>query len=81
MHTFKVGDLISMNAAGLLLKTGIVVSETSTNITVQWLSYNKSYFLEKEDDIFRELNNMYLLSLQSIHRNNIEVCLHLLSAN
>tara|TARA_R110000772_G_scaffold92928_3_gene190027 strand:- start:2618 stop:2830 length:213 start_codon:yes stop_codon:yes gene_type:complete len=70
-----------MNAAGLLLKTGIVVSETSTNITVQWLSYNKSYFLEKEDDIFRELNNMYLLSLQSIHRNNIEVCLHLLSAN
>ena len=65
----------------LILKTGVVVSGNSSNIIVQWISYNKEYFLEKEDDIFTELNNLYLLSRQSIDRNNTEACLELLNAS
>jgi len=81
MYKFKVGDLISKNIGELILKTGVVVSSTHSNIVVQWMSYNKEYFLEKEDDIFVELNNIYLLSRQSIDRNNIEACLELLNAS
>ena len=75
MYKFKVGDLISKNIGELILKIGVVT------IIVQWTSYNKEYFLEKEDDIFVELNNMYLLSRQSIDRNNAKACLELLSAS
>jgi len=81
MYKFKVGDLISKNIGELILKTGVIVSSTHSNIVVQWTSYNKEYFLEKEDDIFIELNNMYLLSRQSIDRNNVKACLELLNAS
>lgn len=80
MYKFKVGDLISKNIGELILKIGVVTSGTH-NIIVQWTSYNKEYFLEKEDDIFVELNNMYLLSRQSIDRSNTKACLELLSAS
>jgi|TARA_R110001599_G_scaffold110194_2_gene274086 hypothetical protein len=81
MYKFKVGDLISKNIGELILKIGVVTSGTHNNIIVQWTSYNKEYFLEKEDDIFVELNNMYLLSRQSIDRSNTKACLELLSAS
>jgi hypothetical protein len=81
MYKFKVGDLISKNIGELILKIGVVTYGTHNNIIVQWTSYNKEYFLEKEDDIFVELNNMYLLSRQSIDRNNAKACLELLSAS
>lgn len=81
MYKFKVGDLISKNIGELILKIGVVTSGTHNNIIVQWISYNKEYFLEKEDDIFVELNNMYLLSRQSIDRSNTKACLELLSAS
>jgi hypothetical protein len=81
MYKFKVGDLISKNIGELILKIGVVTSGTHDNIIVQWTSYNKEYFLEKEDDIFVELNNMYLLSRQSIDRSNTKACLELLSAS
>jgi hypothetical protein len=81
MYKFKVGDLISKNIGELILKTGVIVYSTHSNIVVQWTSYNKEYFLEKEDDIFIELNNMYLLSRQSIDRNNVKACLELLNAS
>jgi hypothetical protein len=81
MYKFKVGDLISKNIGELILKIGVVTSGTHDNIILQWTSYNKEYFLEKEDDIFVELNNMYLLSRQSIDRSNTKACLELLSAS
>ena len=81
MYNFKSGDLVSKTIGETVLKTGIVISDTPNNILVQWTSYNKEYFLEKEDNIFIELNNMYLLSRQSIDRNNVKACLELLSAS
>jgi len=81
MHDFRVGDLIAnfIPEEDITLKIGIVVENQPENILVKWLNYNKSFFMEKEDVIFAELNNTFLLSLQSIHKHNSGVFLRLLS--
>ena len=68
MYKFKSGDLIAKVSGDLTLKTGIVIRSCEATFTVKWVHYNKKFFMEKEEDIFAELNNMYLLSLQSINR-------------
>jgi len=82
MHDFKVGDLVGIRNPQKptnAIKTGIVVSTTKYNIIVQWTSYNRSFFMEKEDEIFEELNKTYLLSRQSYHRLNEKAALFLLN--
>jgi len=70
MYNFKVGDLIANKEPNqnLILKMGIVLQSAQDSFVVRWVSYNKEFFMEKEDDMFEELNNMYLLSLQSFKR-------------
>jgi hypothetical protein len=63
------------------LKTGIVISESDADIVIKWFSYNKDFFMEKTHDIFYELNKYYLLSTQSISRNNEQAFLCLLNSN
>lgn len=83
MYKFKLGDMISKNhpGDGCILKTGIIIFSKRDSFLVKWMMYNKDFFMEKEDDIFIELNNSYLLSTQSINRDNIGACLSLLSAS
>ena len=83
MHVFKKGDLVGLNQAATNknVKTGIIVNQEKLGFTVRWTSYDKNFFMEKEDDIFSELNNLYLLSTQSIRRNNTTACLSLLNAS
>ena len=83
MYNFKTGDLVAKKnpTDNTILKTGVVISESETNIVVKWLSYNKVFFMEKKHDIFHELNKNYLLSCQSIDRNNIHAFLCLLNSS
>jgi len=83
MYKFKLGDLIAKNhpQEGFVLKSGVIIKSEKQTFLVKWLSYNKNFFMEKEDDIFSELNNLYLLSTQSIRRNNTTACLSLLNAS
>jgi hypothetical protein len=83
MYNFKTGDLIAKKdpSSNIILKTGVVISESETNIIVKWLSYNKDFFMEKTHDIFHELNKYYLLSSQSIDRNNKHAFLYLLNSS
>ena len=83
MYNFKTGDLIAKKhpSSNIILKTGIIISESDTNIVVKWFSYNKDFFMEKTHDIFHELNKYYLLSVQSIDRNNKRAFLYLLNSN
>ena len=37
---------------------------------VQWLTYNKEFFMDYEDRAFEELNKRYLLTKMSYHREN-----------
>ena len=81
MHNFKTGDLIAKKhpSRNIILKTGVVLSDSKTNIVVKWLSYNKNFFMEKSHDIFHELNKYHLLSVQSIDRKNENAFLSLLN--
>jgi hypothetical protein len=84
MHKFKTGDLIGIRhpmEADSAIKTGVVINENEYNIVVQWLSYDKTFFMEKQGDIFEELNKSYLLSRQSYHRLNERADLFLLSSS
>ena len=83
MYQFKNGDLIAQVYQGgkLILKTGIIIQSQRDTFVVKWTNYNKSFFMEKEEDIFAELNNMYLLSMQSINRAATGANLCLLNAS
>jgi len=84
MHKFKKGDLIGIRhpaSPKCPIKTGVVVIEDEYNIVVQWLSYDKTFFMEKQGDIFEELNKYHLLSRQSYHRLNERTDLFLLNSS
>ena len=73
MYNFKLGDLVCKKHGDIQLKIGIVIKENKNNFLVKWTSYNKSFFLEEDKDdneIYKELNKLYLLSTQSIDRTN-----------
>ena len=81
MHDFKTGDFVAKYNPNNdeILKTGIIVQSHPETFTVKWTSYNKKFFMEKEDDMFGQLNNLYLLSLQSFNRHTEGAFLCLLS--
>jgi hypothetical protein len=83
MHTLKTGDLIALlhpNGKSYL-KTGLVITDDFEQITIKWITYNKYFFMEKEGDIFKELNNSLLLGTTSVSRDNNKVNLSLLSSS
>tara|TARA_R110002124_G_scaffold246037_1_gene411131 strand:- start:614 stop:865 length:252 start_codon:yes stop_codon:yes gene_type:complete len=83
MYNFKTGDLVAKKhpSNGMILKTGIIISDCRASIDVKWFSYNKKFFMEKTHDIFQELNKSYLLSVQSIERGNESNFLYLLNSS
>jgi hypothetical protein len=70
----KIGDFVGLlSPTGIILKKGFVVEEGEDHFCVQWMSYNKRFFMEvgvKEDKYFRDLNRTYLLTKTSYHRTN-----------
>ena len=81
MWKFKTGDLIAQKLPTMdeLLRIGIVISDCSESIMVKWTSYNEDFFMEKEDDIFKELNKTFILDTTQIHRQNTGANLLLLN--
>ena len=61
------------------LKRGIVVQSKSDSFVVQWLSYNKNFFMEFKGDVFEELNRRYLLTKMSYARANDQADIVILS--
>ena len=70
MLDFKLGDLVAKShpSESLVIQTGIIVKEEEAAFTIQWISFNKIFFMEKEGDIFRELNNSFLLGTVRVSR-------------
>lgn len=81
MMNFKTGDLVAKKhpKKDLLLKTGLIISHNKDTFTVKWTSFDKVFFMEKEDDIFKELNKTFLLGTVQVHRANTEANLLLLN--
>ncbi len=63
MHYFKTGDLIAKKHPkdNYYLQIGIVINDSKEEFSIKWTWYNKFFFMEKEGDIFREMNNTLLL--------------------
>ena len=72
----RLGDFVAQEhpKEGFCLKKGIVVASKETTFIIQWLSYNKDFFMECEDSVFEELNSLYLLTKMSYNRSyNIDI--------
>ncbi len=83
MWTFQTGDLIAKihPLIEAPLQIGLIISSDRLTFLVKWTSFNKDFFMEKEEDIFRELNNSFLLDTVQVHRANEEANLRLLNSN
>jgi hypothetical protein len=77
----ELGDYVAQNhpVDDIFLKKGIVVKSSKAAYEVQWLSYNKDFFLEFKGDAFEELNRRYLLTRMSYARANDQVDIIILS--
>ena len=63
----------------MILKKGIVVESLKDSYVVEWLSFNKVFWMEFKGEVFAELNKRYLLTKMSYHRKNREADIIILS--
>jgi hypothetical protein len=77
----QIGDYVGQThpSSDMILKKGIVVETNKDCYEVQWLSFNKEFWMEFEDDAFAELNRRYLLTKMSYNRSNDKVDIIVLS--
>ena len=63
----------------MILKKGIVVESLKDSYVVEWLSFNKVFWMEFRGEVFAELNKRYLLTQMSYHRKNRNADITILS--
>ena len=82
MWTFKTGDLVAKihPLVQKPLQVGLVISHDIDTFLIKWTSFDKDFFMEKEGDIFGELNKSFLLDTVQICRCNSETNLLLLNS-
>ena len=83
MWTFKKGDLIAKVNSALKepIQIGIIIEDDNDSFSIKWTSFNKTFFMEKQGEIFQELNNMHLLNIDKFHRMDTGAGLVLLNSN
>lgn len=71
----QLGDFVAQMCPdnSTISKKGIVIKSLKDSYIVQWLTYNKNFWMEFEHPEFEDLNRTYLLKQMSIHRKNSEV--------
>ena len=64
MWSFRTGDLIAKINPSTKenLLVGLVIDDNQETFLIKWIWFDKVFFMEKEGDIFKELNNSYLLN-------------------
>ena len=85
MYKFQKGDLVARvhptSGRPIRLQTGIIIKTTKGHFTISWVSYNKTFFMEKEGDIFSQLNNSHLLGHEVFRHDDVNPFLALLNSN
>jgi|TARA_X000001382_G_C3122049_1_gene163479 hypothetical protein len=68
----EIGDYVAQQHPNqkLFLKKGIVIESLKESYTVHWLTYNREWWMDGIDDGFKGLNERYVLSKMSYHRQN-----------
>ena len=82
MWKFKTGDLIAQQhpTKKKPLKIGLVICDDEESFTIKWTSFDKVFFMEKEGDIFAELNKTFLLNTERFYRERRGSSLFLLNS-
>ena len=82
MWKFKTGDLIAQKHPNIdkPLRIGIVIEHCDDTMMIKCTSFNSDFFMEKEGDIFKELNKTFILDTTQIHRTNMGANLLLLNS-
>ncbi len=82
MWKFKTGDLIAHQhpVKKKPLKIGLIICDDKESFTIKWTSFDKIFFMEKEGDIFAELNKTFLLNTERFYREREEPFLFLLDS-
>ena len=82
MWNFKTGDLIAHRhpTKEKPLKIGLIICDDEETFTIKWTSFDKVFFMEKEGDIFAELNKTFLLGTECFYREKEESYLFLLNS-
>ena len=77
----KLGDFVGQMHPDrtMILKKGIVVESLKDSYVVQWLSFDKVFWMDFKGEAFAELNKRYLLTQMSYHRKNREADITILS--
>ena len=77
----QIGDYVGQvhPSSDMILKKGIVVDTNEDTYEVQWLSFNKEFWMEFEGEAFAELNKRYLLTRMSYNRSNMQTDIIILS--
>tara|TARA_R110002124_G_scaffold147617_1_gene312914 strand:+ start:3085 stop:3354 length:270 start_codon:yes stop_codon:yes gene_type:complete len=77
----ELGDFIGQMCPNKsnIIKKGIVIESLPDSYVVQWLTYDKTFWMEFQHPVFEELNRSYLLTKMSIHRKNSEVDITILN--
>jgi hypothetical protein len=77
----EMGDFVGQvhPTLEMILKKGIVVESKVDSYIIQWLSFNKDFWMQFEGEAFVELNNRYLLTKMSYHRTNKQTDIIILS--
>jgi hypothetical protein len=82
MWNYRTGDLIAHRhpTEDKPLKIGLIICDDEESFTIKWTSFDKVFFMEKEGDIFAELNKTFLLSTVRFYREKEESSLFLLNS-
>ena len=77
----ELGDFVGQMCPSRanIIKKGIVIQSLADSYVVQWLTYDKTFWMEEQHPVFEELNRGYLLTKMSIHRTNSEVDITILN--
>ena len=77
----QLGDFVAQMCPNntIISKKGIVIESLGESFVVQWLTYNRKFWMENEHPVFEELNRAYLLTKMSIYRKNSQVNIKILS--
>ena len=77
----QLGDFVGQKHPNedIFLKKGIVVESFKDSYVVQWLTFNKVFWMDFNGEVFAELNKRYLLTQMSYHRKNRNADITILS--
>ena len=78
---FKLGNIVSLKFSKKFkkIKVGIITALKKDHFIVKWIWYDKVFFMEDNNALFKQLNHKYLLAETCYHKDEFMDCLEIVS--